>query len=96
MQFLRSSVSSIHARVQHPIGDVSLFYSGEHFLTFGANFFFSGATFFLLTRFFSFWGNSFSLARLFSLALNCKTAAKFIAGLKYGHVSSKMAENDRE
>ena len=43
---IRSPVSVIHARVQHHIGDVSVFPFGEHFLTFDA-------TFFSLARLFS-------------------------------------------
>ena len=61
---LPSSVSAIHACVQHHVGDVSFLYSGKHFLTFGATFF-SGATLF-------FWRDFSLLARLFSLALNCR------------------------
>jgi len=74
---LRSPVSAIDTRVQLHIGDVSFFLYDDHFLTFGATFFFSGATFSLLARLFFparlfsfratfyFWRDFSFLARLF-------------------------------
>ena len=78
MQFLRSSVSAIHARVPHRIGDVSFFLFWRTLSYLWRDFFLLTRSFFLARLFFFadaiffFWGDSFMLARLFFLALNCR------------------------